>query len=731
MASTVQDTVSLLLKVNGATALVGAFQRSSEAMGRFNRAVSTSTAALSQWAKAGAAILGAAALREMFKSAQESTVALAKLDRALASTGQAANASAQEFADQASELQRLTGVSDEAIMAAQRILLSFGSQADQVKELTPLIVDLASAMETDVVNAAKQVARALDGEEIKLDRINIRAKNATELIQKLRIAVGGQGAAGFEAEGGFSRMTVSLGELMETVGGFLTSGTDAFWRTLANAIDRATEAIKSFAKENAGFVRFLNDVGGELGKATIKVLGGVLKLLGEIASVVMPEEETLVDFLTKKYLQLEGILLRVQALLSAPPFGTAGNTDFARLAAQFEENQKALAAFDNEVADRKKAAAAPKTPAVATGSRGPTQDELRERLKFDMASLDLGIRAAETDRERLELMRSKWVIAKQVEDSARLEAEAVESLAATDKQRLAADKEHLEASKSRLEVEQQIQGIRQRNIESTFVGQQGREWGKFQLAGGTMGGEPIGATAIATVQQSIMQLGTVAQNVGQAISSSIGGAVNAISRGIQGLILRTLTWKEALLQVGQAILESIVGAIAEMIARLFVSFALQVLFGNLAKKQAGQVAAAWGPAGVAASIATSGTAASVGLSAYLAAVATGTAATMGGGMFASGGYTGDGPRNAPAGIVHRGEFVVPASAVSRLGVDWFEAAAAGMVPAAGAEASGGSRSLNQSLAVYLDRRAWINAVRDDMEAIAVDAISRAGWKVRV
>jgi hypothetical protein len=662
----------------------------------------------------------------MFKGAQESAVAMAQLSRALESTGQSANATADEFAEQASALQRLTGVSDEAIMAAQRILLSFGAQASQVKELTPLVVDLASAMGTDVVTAAKQVARALDGEEIKLDRINIRARSATELLQKMQEAFGGQAEAEFAAKGGLSRMIVSLGELAETLGGFLLSGTEQFWQRLADGIDGAVTKIKAFGQANPAFVKFLNDLAGVLGDQVVKnlhqVLDTILKISGAVSGFT---GDSLVDFLTRKYLELEGVLLRVKQVLISI-YGDASDT----IAQQIEENEAALAALDKEIADRKKPAAGPPPAPPVPATKEASPAELRERMQFDLASLDLGIQAAETDRQRLDLLRSKLVIAGEIEESARLEAQALEGLAATDKIRLAADKEHLEASKARLEVENQIKAIRQRNIESTFIGQQGLEFQKFQRGEGDYGA-PIGATAIATVQQSIMQLGTVAQNVGQVISTSIGGAVSALSRGIQGLILRTLTWKEALLQVGQAILESIVGAIAEMIARMLVSFALQLIFGNMATKQAAKVGAAWAGAAVSASIATYGTAAAVGLGAYLAAVAAGEAAAAGGGLFQAGGYTGDGPRNAPAGIVHRGEYVVPASAVSRLGIDWFEAAAAGMVPPGAADSSVGSRALNQNLNVFLDRRAWLAASRDDIEAIAVDAMVRAGWRVRV
>lgn len=48
-----------------------------------------------------------------------------------------------------------------------------------------------------------------------------------------------------------------------------------------------------------------------------------------------------------------------------------------------------------------------------------------------------------------------------------------------------------------------------------------------------------------------------------------------------------------------------------------------------------------------------------------------------GGGFASGGYTGSGPENQVAGVVHKGEFVVPANAVRRIGVQNLEALASG------------------------------------------------------
>jgi len=63
-----------------------------------------------------------------------------------------------------------------------------------------------------------------------------------------------------------------------------------------------------------------------------------------------------------------------------------------------------------------------------------------------------------------------------------------------------------------------------------------------------------------------------------------------------------------------------------------------------------------------ASISSCGAAAVIGL----ALVAAAALAFSGG--FASGGFTGTGGKFEPAGIVHRGEFVLPADVTSRLGV---------------------------------------------------------------
>jgi hypothetical protein len=69
----------------------------------------------------------------------------------------------------------------------------------------------------------------------------------------------------------------------------------------------------------------------------------------------------------------------------------------------------------------------------------------------------------------------------------------------------------------------------------------------------------------------------------------------------------------------------------------------------------------WLPAAISASISSYGMAAAIGAAAVIAVVAAHG--------FEEGGYTGDGGSSEVAGVVHRGEYVMPASAVQYLGRD--------------------------------------------------------------
>lgn len=192
----------------------------------------------------------------------------------------------------------------------------------------------------------------------------------------------------------------------------------------------------------------------------------------------------------------------------------------------------------------------------------------------------------------------------------------------------------------------------------------------------------------AVVTEFQNQMGTVAQQIASVFRDVIGSAVDSIAQGISGLIMGTMTWGQALENIGTNILNSIVNGLARMVAQWIVN---QILMWTIGKSlQSAAVAASIGPAAAStaiwsapatlATIATFGGAAAAAPGFLAAANATSLAvntsfagaAAAGGGVgsgFKSGGYTGDGDPNQVAGVVHKGEYVIPAPLVRMFGLD--------------------------------------------------------------
>jgi hypothetical protein len=230
-------------------------------------------------------------------------------------------------------------------------------------------------------------------------------------------------------------------------------------------------------------------------------------------------------------------------------------------------------------------------------------------------------------------------------------------------------------------------------IEQRVVGLQGTAGGvRNQMTG--MGPDPqsMGENFQATLINLQNQFGTVAQQMAATFADVFNAATASISTGIQGLIMGTMSWGQALQNIGLSIVNSIVKSFADMVAGWIMSHVImkgvstawsgfQTMLRGKDVVEANATELAKTPALAAnatlASIGSYGVAAVIGI----AAIA-GILAMIGG--FKEGGYTGDGNPNDVAGIVHRGEYVVPADAVDRIGLSSLNAMASGGVSDAGA-----------------------------------------------
>jgi hypothetical protein len=233
-----------------------------------------------------------------------------------------------------------------------------------------------------------------------------------------------------------------------------------------------------------------------------------------------------------------------------------------------------------------------------------------------------------------------------------------------------------------------VRGRQQLNAEIQGAEGQARQAGTA-LAGSEAVADPASfrEQMALTMTQLENQFGTTAQIIARGFTTVIGSAVDGVAKSVAGLLNLTMTWGEALRNIGTSIVQGIITSFSQMVAEWVVSHVLMkgVLLAFSAfglvlktKETASTIAleATKTPiltlnAGLA-SASSYGAAAYIGLAALIALIA--VLASM---SFAGGGYTGEGGRLEPAGVVHRREFVMNAQATSRIGVPTLEALQAG------------------------------------------------------
>lgn len=197
------------------------------------------------------------------------------------------------------------------------------------------------------------------------------------------------------------------------------------------------------------------------------------------------------------------------------------------------------------------------------------------------------------------------------------------------------------------------------------------------------------------------------QQAADATNSILSDTTSGLSESLQGLATDTMTVGEAAANLGTTLAGSVLKSIADIAAQWLITQGLQLAgisaittatVASEATKTAAKLTAdatttASSIAATTATTATQVTAAATTMSAWLPAALVasigsfGAAAVVGGAAliaafalikgFEKGGYTGDGASNAPAGIVHKGEFVFTKAQTQAIGVDRLEAFANG------------------------------------------------------
>jgi len=194
----------------------------------------------------GAALVGLGALA---KSSEEANLAQVKLQNTIDNMPKLAGSTAAEFTDLAESIQKVTAANADAIVEAEALLGTFSLTADEIKGITPLVVDYARKFGIDMADAAVQVGKALDGQAGALKRNGVsidEALFATDRYTAVQRALSDQVGGFAEAEGktfagSLERMKNELGDLAEGVGG---GAVDAF-TTMFGAVERVAGALES------------------------------------------------------------------------------------------------------------------------------------------------------------------------------------------------------------------------------------------------------------------------------------------------------------------------------------------------------------------------------------------------------------------------------------------------------------------------------------------------------
>lgn len=252
---------------------------------------------------------------------------------------------------------------------------------------------------------------------------------------------------------------------------------------------------------------------------------------------------------------------------------------------------------------------------------------------------------------------------------------------------------------------------------------------------GGLGADPnsFGDQMTVTMVSLQNQFGTVAQQMARGFANVFNSAVGSISEGIQGLIMGTKTWGQALLSIETGILGSIVKAITDMAAEWVVShiimrgvsLAFSAFLRLLRIQETSEtIASETAKTPVLATNASLASVSSFGTALAAIGILAALVAAFAGG-FADGGYTGDGGRLQPAGLVHRGEFVFDAPTTSQWRPLFEKIHAGDMSPADFASAPQGGSKTNVQLAFFggeADAQRW--AESEDGEVWFVNLMNR-------
>lgn len=273
----------------------------------------------------------------------ESEKAVNLLNKSLQTQGIYSKDLSEDYQKQATALQRLTGISDEAIISAQTTVQSYLGQTHVTKELTAAIADLATGKQIDLVTSANLVGKAIDGNVgalkrygLEIDESGTRQERLAQIIEQVNGKFGGQAQAAAQGVGSLTILKELFGDLQEQIGERFAPAVVAGGKALAGMLKYILDN-----KPVTDFIVSMITAGTVVaGVATAATLGGIAFLKIKAAMEAAKIATTAMSLATKGLVAATGLGLIV----------VLGTEIYLNWSSIWPRMQAIFAAFTNNIA---------------------------------------------------------------------------------------------------------------------------------------------------------------------------------------------------------------------------------------------------------------------------------------------------------------------------------------------------------------------------------------------
>ncbi len=224
----------------------------------------------------------AVALGMAVKAAAAEEAGIARLSTAMNAVGITYEGATGKLEQWISATQRAYAFADDQLRTALSQLIPITNDVGMAQRLLATAMDLARWKGMDLAQATLLIGKVYQGNTETLARYGIQIKegaSATEALSAIQAAASGQAKAyGDSAAGAMDKLSMSMSDLKEAVGGALLP-------TIQPLIERFTDLIETIQKTDPAMLQFVVQAAA-VTSGILLIGGGLLTLVSTIPSVV-------------------------------------------------------------------------------------------------------------------------------------------------------------------------------------------------------------------------------------------------------------------------------------------------------------------------------------------------------------------------------------------------------------------------------------------------------------